>query len=82
MTVEPLLTHFATTFFTPQQRPQELLLIAYQILIANGDPRALAVLQQAWALVQKQLAQIDDPRLRHTFLTNVPVNRELARLVE
>ena len=82
VTVEPLLAHFATSFFTPQQRPQELLLIAYQILIANGDPRALAVLQQAWALVQKQLAQIDDPRLRHTFLTNVPVNRVLARLVE
>ena len=80
--VEPLLAHFADSQWSAAQRPQELLLIAYQILIANGDPRALAVLQQAWALVQDQLAQIDDPRLRHTFLTNVPVNRELARLVE
>lgn len=78
--IEPLLTHFATTPFLPMQRPQELLLIAYQILVANGDPRASAVLQQAWAYVQEEAAKIDDPRLRDTFLTNVSVNRELARL--
>jgi hypothetical protein len=31
----------------PSQRPQELLLIAYQILLANADPRADGVLQIA-----------------------------------
>lgn len=78
--VEPLLANFVPSF-DPVQRPQELLLIAYRILVAAADPRAPALLTQAWALVQEQLAQIDDPRLRQTFLTNVPVNRELARLV-
>jgi hypothetical protein len=63
------------------QRPQELLWLAYQILAANQDPCATSILHQAWALVQDQLAKIEDPRLRETFLTNVPVNRELARLV-
>ena len=79
--VEPLLANFATTPFISQDRPQELLLIAYQILVANADPRAQAVLHQAWAYVQEQAAKIDDPRLRETFLANVPVNRELARVV-
>lgn len=79
--VEPLLATFATVPFSPQQRPQDLLLIAYQILVANAEPRAQAVLRQAWNYVQEQAAKIDDPRLRETFLTNVPANRELARLV-
>lgn len=79
--IEPLLAHFADTPFMPAQRPQELLLIAYKILRVNSDPRAPAVLQQAWATVQAQAATIDDPRLRETFLTNVPVNRALGRLV-
>jgi len=81
ITIEPLVANFAATTFTPAQRPQELLWIAYQILVANDDPRAPTVLPQAWALVQEQLAKIDDPRLRETFLTNVPVNRTLGRLI-
>ncbi|MEZ4733243.1 MAG: tetratricopeptide repeat protein [Caldilineaceae bacterium] len=79
--LEPVLANFADAYFTVAQRPQELLLLAYQILLANADPRAPTVLHQAWALVQEQLAKIDDPRLRDTFLTNVPVNREVARLM-
>ena len=79
--VEPVLTNFAEMNLSAAQRPQELLWLAYQILVANQDPRATNILHQAWALVQDQLAKIEDPRLRETFLTNVPVNRELARLV-
>lgn len=79
--VEPFVTNFATTPFTSERRPQELLLIAYEILVANADPRAHAVLRQAWNYVQEQAAEIDEPRLRHCFLTNVLVNRKLAQLV-
>lgn len=79
--IEPVITHVAATTFSAEQRPQEFLLIAYRILVAAADPRAPALLTQAWALVQEQLAQIDDPRLRQTFLTKVPVNRALAQLV-
>lgn len=80
--VEPVLAHFADSPFTPAQRPQELLLIAYEILVANHDPRAPEVLAQAWRLVQQHTEQINDPQLRHTYLTNVPVNRDLAQLVQ
>jgi predicted ATPase len=80
--IEPLLAHFADSQWSAAQRPQELLLIAYQILVANADRRAPAILQQAWALVQEQLVKIDDPHLHHTFLTNVPANRALRQLIE
>lgn len=80
--IEPVLAQAVNTSFDANQRPQELLWIAYQILHANQDPRATAVLQQAWTLVQQQLANISDPHLRTTFLTNVAVNRTLAQLVE
>lgn len=80
--VEPVLTHFADTVFSPTQRPQELLLIAYEILVANADSRAQAVLAQAWACVQAQAAKIDDPRLCESFLTNVAVNRTLRQLLD
>ncbi|MEZ4863090.1 MAG: hypothetical protein R3C14_17350 [Caldilineaceae bacterium] len=80
--IEPVLANFAEVQWSVAQRPQELLLIAYHILCAAQDPRAQAILHQAWQLVQEHVATIDDPRLRHTYRTNVPVNRELARLVE
>lgn len=80
-TIEPVLSHFAATTFATGQRPQELLLIAYEILVANADPRAVTVLRQAWAYVQEQAAKIDDARLRECFLSNVPVNRALAHLI-
>lgn len=79
--VETVLANFATQPFTITLRPQELLLIIYQILVANQDPRAPAVLDQAWRLVQQHLAHMDDPQQRNTYLNNVPVNRTLARLV-
>ena len=79
--VEPVLANFAATQLNAAKRPQELLWLVYQILVANQDRRAPSVLHQAWALVQAQLAKIDDPRLRETFLTNVPANRALAQLI-
>lgn len=81
ITVEPVLANFAVTGFAPAQRPQELLLIAYEILMANHDSRAQAVVAQAWAVVQEQADKIDDPRLRQSFLTNVLVNHTLGILM-
>lgn len=79
--VEPQLAKLAATTLPHHQRIQELYLILYQILSANADPRAQTVLHQAWAYVQSQAAKLDDPQLRDSFLTNVPVNRALAQLI-
>lgn len=78
--VEEVLTSFAQTQFDPFQSPQWILLACYQVLVANNDPRAAAILTQAWTLVQQQAAKISDPVLCQSFLLNVPVNRELLRL--
>ncbi|MFN8445024.1 MAG: tetratricopeptide repeat protein [Caldilineaceae bacterium] len=58
----------------------ELLLTCYGVLAATHDERALAILQQAWQIVQSQAAKISDPALRASFLYNVPVNRALGQL--
>ncbi|MCX6043719.1 MAG: tetratricopeptide repeat protein, partial [Chloroflexi bacterium] len=60
---------------------QQILLTAYQVLAANQHWWAPKILQQAWRLVQNQATKISNARLRDAFLTNVPVNRELGRLI-
>lgn len=79
--VDALLPEFDPAQPDGWQCPQRLLLICYRILAANHDPRATAVLHQAWALVQSQAEKISDPALRTSFFTNVPVNRALGLLI-
>lgn len=50
--------------------------ICYQVLAANGDPRATTVLARGYDLLQQCAAPLD-ATTRHCFLTAVPVNREL-----
>lgn len=78
--VEALLATAELSRATALQSPQRMLLACYRILAANADPRADNVLQQAWALVQKQAAQISEPRLRNLFLTNIPCHREIVQV--
>jgi tetratricopeptide (TPR) repeat protein len=75
--VEEVLHKFDPADFASYQSPQQLLLACYPVLAANSDPRAEAVLQQAWDLLQKQAAKIREPGLHHSFMVNVPFNREL-----
>ncbi len=79
--VDALLLEFDPAEPDGWQCPQRLLLACYRILAANHDPRATAVLHQAWALVQGQAEKISDPALRTAFFTNVPVNRALGQLI-
>ena len=79
--VDVLLPQFDPTALDLLQCPQRLLLTCYQILAANQDQRAPAVLRQGWQLVHDQAEKISDPALRTAFLTNVPVNRTLGLLM-
>jgi len=78
--VTELLPQFDHLNFNPFQSPQQILLLCYQILAANADPGATALLHRAWRLVQTQAEQISDPRLSHSFLTNVRANSEIITL--
>lgn len=65
------------TFFSAQR----FLLPAYQILAATQDPRAQAILQQAWQTTMNVAQQFSNPDLRHSFLTNVTIHRRLQELL-
>lgn len=79
--VDAILPDFDPTQPDSFQCPQRVLLLCHHILAANNDPRAAAVLHQAWQIVQRQAEKISDPALRTSFLTNAPVNRQLGLLM-
>jgi predicted ATPase/DNA-binding SARP family transcriptional activator len=79
--LEPLLSRFDPVHFDTFFTAARFLLAAYKILAANDDPRATAILTQAWQIVTDFAAKISDPTLRHAYLTNVPVHRELGQLI-
>jgi tetratricopeptide (TPR) repeat protein len=58
-------------------RPVWIYLTCYQVLQANGDPRAPTILANAHRLLQEQAARIPNKALRRSFLENVAENREL-----
>ncbi|MEZ4661087.1 MAG: hypothetical protein R2911_26350 [Caldilineaceae bacterium] len=52
---------------------------AYQILAANRDPRATGILQQARQIIAHSATKISDPRLRQSFLTNIPIHSAIGK---
>jgi len=57
--------------------PLRIYLTCVQVLAANDDPRAPAVLDAAHTLLQTRAARIHDDSLRQTFLHDVLDHREL-----
>ena len=79
--VEAPLARFDPTRFDTFFTAARFLLVAYQILVANDDLHAATILAQAWQIVTHFAEKISDPALRHAFLTNVPVHRQLGELI-
>lgn len=59
--------------------PLQVYLIAYQVLSALGDSRAIQILEEGGRLLDERAARIQDPAMRHSFLHNIPSHRELRR---
>jgi predicted ATPase/predicted negative regulator of RcsB-dependent stress response len=57
-------------------------LTCYRVLRATQDPRAREILGTAHALLQRWAVQIADDELRHSFLQNVTVHREIIQAWE
>jgi tetratricopeptide (TPR) repeat protein len=55
-----------------------LYLSCYKVLTAQQDPRAAAVLQRGYQLLQNRAAAISNPAKRQTYLQNVRSNCELS----
>ena len=48
------------------------------MLVANDDPRAPAVLREAYLLLQQQADKIDEPVWRASFLQNIQTHQALV----
>jgi ATP/maltotriose-dependent transcriptional regulator MalT len=76
----PLLDHLAEGgHFDGTEEPLLLPLTAWRVLHACGDPRALAVLQEAVVQLQAQARQLSDEAARRALLERVPHHRELLQ---
>jgi hypothetical protein len=64
------------------KEPFRILQTCYQVLKANNDSRADAILTDAYNLLQTRAANISDKHLRCCFLNNVAVNREIVEAYE
>jgi class 3 adenylate cyclase/tetratricopeptide (TPR) repeat protein len=60
-------------------QPGELIRLCWQVLVDADDPRATEAADAARAYLDLAASLIDDPELRESFLTRVPVNVELRR---
>jgi len=57
--------------------PFAIYLTCYRVLTATGDERAVALLQQGYALLQQDAVGLDD-ETRQCFLTAVPTHHDLV----
>jgi predicted ATPase/WD40 repeat protein/DNA-binding SARP family transcriptional activator len=74
--VEAILPLLAEQPHVGYNNPFFIYLTCYRVL-ANGDPRAVTLLQQGYDLLQQDAAALDDES-RQRFLTNVPIHRDLV----
>jgi predicted ATPase/DNA-binding SARP family transcriptional activator len=59
------------------EQPFQVYLTCFQVLLAHDDPRAEAILDTAYHLLQERAAWIEDRELLRSFLENVSAHREI-----
>lgn len=62
--------------------PFLIYLTCYQVLAANDEPQASALLQLGYDRLQSYSSKIEDPSLQQSFLQNVPVHRHLSEVYQ
>jgi hypothetical protein len=75
--VEEILPHLKTKNLLGTEEPIRAYLTAFEVLRANADPRAPAILETGYQFLQEQAATIHDEMTRRSFLEQVPANRRL-----
>ncbi len=75
---EEIVQHLQVNTLDGTEEPFRIHLSCYQVLQANQDPRARAILKMAYDKLQKQAAGILDDRLRRSFLQNVTAHRQIV----
>jgi predicted ATPase len=79
-TVEEILGYLETNpALHGAEEPLWVYFVCYQVLQANGDPRAQEVLSAGHSLLQERADEIDDGSLRRSYLENVPYHCEIVQ---
>jgi tetratricopeptide (TPR) repeat protein len=55
-------------------------LVCYQVLEADGSPRAEKILRHTYDLLMERASRIEDDEIRRSYLESVPCNREILKL--
>jgi tetratricopeptide (TPR) repeat protein len=77
--VDALLAHLASVHsFEGAEQSRRILLTCYRVLQRTNDPRAAEVLKMAHGELQAKAATINNPELRHSYLTNLVEHREIV----
>jgi predicted ATPase len=76
--VEEILAYLETGTLGGTNEPFRVYLTCYRVLRANQAPRAQAVLNTAYNLLQERAAKISDEELRRSFLENVAAHRQIV----
>jgi len=81
--VEKALPHLESIpFWDYTHHEPKMFLTCWLVLHAAGDARARGVLEKAYRAIQDAADSIEDEALRHSFLENVPVHREIVEIWE
>jgi hypothetical protein len=75
--VEEILQHLQSKDLTSTEEPLCVYLTCYQVLRANQDLRAVAILEGSYRFLLDLANTIGDPALRSSFLNAVPSNRQI-----
>jgi predicted ATPase/class 3 adenylate cyclase len=81
--VENILSHFTNGGnLDGTEEPLRVYLIVYLTLIANHDPRAGQILEDAHSLLEEHVSRIQDPSNKKMYVNNVPWRRQIEELWE
>jgi len=76
--VEEIMSRLGTGIPIGIMEPFRVYLTCYRVLLANGDPRAQAILETGHRLLQETAAKISNEEERRSYLENVAANREIV----
>lgn len=77
--VDAILHHLEERTLEGAMDPLWIYLTCYRVLRAGQDPRAKALLIQAYGVLQEQAGRIADPEIRRVFLEEVSAHRAIVQ---
>jgi hypothetical protein len=75
--IEEILSFLDNHTIDGLDEPMQVYLTCFQVLRANRDSRAGDLINTAYKILKERADEIKDEEMRHSYLDNVAVNREI-----